>query len=284
MQIAISMVTQTGGHADTWQACGVHVPFFPEHPGRPSAIVDGPDAVRRKVRELIRAGADVIKVATTGGVLSPRDDPRHGHFRDVEIAVLVEEATAAGLFVMAHAQGTAGIKTAIRNGVRSIEHGICLDDEAIEMMLAAGTWLVPTMHAPRAVLQAAEEGAAIPQAAIDKTLMLMDAHSESVKNAHAAGVRIAMGTDCGVGLHGTNLDELPLMMGAGLSAQEALHAATGSAAELLGVDDDRGAIRPGLRADLVVLEGAPTELTGLAQRVRDVYLDGVRVGPTPPAS
>jgi imidazolonepropionase-like amidohydrolase len=103
MQIAISMVTQTGGHADTWQACGVHVPFFPEHPGRPSAIVDGPDAVRRKVRELIRAGADVIKVATTGGVLSPRDDPRHGHFRDVEIAVLVEEATAAGLFVMAHA-------------------------------------------------------------------------------------------------------------------------------------------------------------------------------------
>lgn len=192
---------------------------------------------------------------------------------------MVEEATAAGLFVMAHAQGADGIKTAIRHGIRSIEHGVFLDDEAVEMMLAADTWLVPTMHAPRAVLQAAEEGAAIPQAAIDKTLMLMDAHQQSVRRAHEAGVRIAMGTDCGVGRHGTNLDELSLMMGAGLSAVEALHAATGSAAELLGVSDDRGTLQPGSRADLVVVEGSPVELADLRPRIRDVYLDGVRVAP-----
>ena len=96
-----------------------------------------------------RAGADVIKVATSGGVLSPRDDPRHGHFRDDELAVLVEEATAAGRWVMAHAQATDGIKAAIRNGIRSIEHGIYLDDEAIAQMLERGTYLVPTLIAPR---------------------------------------------------------------------------------------------------------------------------------------
>ena len=105
------------------------------------------------------AGADVIKVATSGGVLSPRR-PIHGHLssRELELAVLVEEAQAAGRFVMAHAQATDGIKAAIRNGIRSIEHGIYLDDEAIELMLERGTYLVPTLVAPRGVLEAAEAG------------------------------------------------------------------------------------------------------------------------------
>jgi imidazolonepropionase-like amidohydrolase len=277
MQIAISMLTQTGGHGDGWQPCGATTSLFVAHPGRPSGPVDGPDEVRRRVRELIRAGADVIKIATSGGVLSPRDDPRHAHFRDPEIAVAVEEATAAGLFVMAHAQATDGIKAAIRNGVRSIEHGIYLDDEAIQMMLDAGTWLVPTLHAPRAVLRVVAEGAALPQAAVDKAVMVMTEHDQSVKRAHAAGVKIAMGTDCGVGQHGTNLDELPLMMDAGLSIRQALYATTGSAADLLGVADDRGRIEPGKRADLVVVDGSPDDLTGLAARVRGVYLDGALV-------
>ena len=97
MQISIAMLSQTGGHGDDWQVCGAHMPaFFVPHPGRPETIVDGPDEMRRKVRELVRAGADVIKVATSGGVLSPRDDPRHGHFRDAELAVLVEEADGGG--------------------------------------------------------------------------------------------------------------------------------------------------------------------------------------------
>ena len=151
MQISISMLSQTGGHGDDWQVCGAHVPsFFVPYPGVPLPIVDGPDEMRRRVRELVRAGADVIKVATSGGVLSSRDDPRHGHFRDAELAVLAEEAAAAGRFVMAHAQATDGIKAAIRNGIRSIEHGIYLDDEAIGMMLDRGTYLVPTLVAPAA--------------------------------------------------------------------------------------------------------------------------------------
>ena len=138
MQISIAMLSQTGGHADGWTLCGADLAAGEEYAGMPNPVVDGPDAVRRKVRELVRAGADVIKVATSGGVLSPRDDPRHGHFRDDELEVLVAEATAAGKYVMAHAQATEGIKAAVRTGIRSIEHGIYLDDEAIDFALGAG--------------------------------------------------------------------------------------------------------------------------------------------------
>lgn len=284
MQIAISMVSQTGGHGDSWEACGAHMPISVPHPGRPNAVVDGPDEVRKKIRELIRNGADVIKVATSGGVLSARDNPQHAHFRDAEIAVMVEEATAAGIFVMSHAQATDGIKAAIRNGVRSIEHGIYLDDEAIEMMLKAGTWLVPTLHAPRAVIAAAAAGASIPPASVEKARMVAHAHDESVRKAHAAGVRIAMGTDCGVGPHGTNLDELRYLVDSGMSALEALHATTSSAAQLLGVNSDRGTLAAGQRADLVVLDGDPHDIDDLASRVCGVYLDGQLVSTGPTAS
>ena len=243
----------------------------------PSGLVDGPDEVRKRVRELIRAGADVIKVATTGGVLSARDDPRHPQFRDDEIAEMTAEASAHGLHVMAHAQGAGGIKAALRNGVRSIEHGIFLDEEAIEMMVQRGAWLVPTLHAPRAVIAAAEAGLPIPQAQVDKARVVAAAHQDSVRRAHEAGVRIAMGTDCGVGPHGTNLEELELMVEAGLTPIEALHATTGSAAELLDVAADRGTLRPGQRADLVLLDGDPGDVGKLGDRVRAVYLDGVQV-------
>lgn len=277
MQIAISMISQTGGHGDDWQACGAHVPLFVDHPGRPGGVIDGPEEARKKVRELVRMGADVIKVATSGGVLSPRDDPRHAHLRDDEIAMIVAEAQAAGIAVMSHAQATDGIKAAIRNGVRSIEHGIYLDDEAIEMMLAEGTWLVPTLHAPRAVIARAAAGAALPPAVVEKAHLVQAAHDDSIRRAHEAGVKIAMGTDCGVGKHGTNLDELGFMREVGMSTTEVLHATTQSAAQLLGIDDDRGRIAEGQRADLVVIDGSPDDVDGLASRVRGVYQDGVLV-------
>lgn len=133
MQISVTALSQTGGHGDGWMPSGNCVELMPSHPGRPSGIADGADDIRRKVRELVRAGADVIKVFTSGGVLSPRDDPRHSHFRLPELQALVEEATAAGIWVMAHAQGADGIKNAVRAGIRSIEHGIFLDDEGIEL-------------------------------------------------------------------------------------------------------------------------------------------------------
>ena len=116
----------------------------------------------------------MIKVATSGGVLSPRDDPRHAHFRPAELEALVEEATAAGMFVMAHAQGADGIKNAVRAGIRSIDHGIYLDDEAIELMLAHGTWFVPTLVAPQGVLDAVDAGVSLPPAVVDKARMVID--------------------------------------------------------------------------------------------------------------
>jgi imidazolonepropionase-like amidohydrolase len=279
LQISVSMLSQTGGHGDSWQVCGADVPsFFIPYPGAPGPVVDGPDEMRRRVRELVRAGADVIKVATSGGVLSPRDDPRHGHFRDAELAVLMEEARAAGKWVMAHAQATDGIKAAVRHGIRSIEHGIYLDDEAIDMMLRRGTYLVPTLVAPRGVLEARDRGVPVPQVMIDKTLMVMDAHTASAKAAIAAGVKVAMGTDSGVVPHGQNTRELGLMVDCGMSPLDALVATTKTAAELMGLEDELGTLEPGKRADLVLIEGDPlADVGALGTQVRQVWKDGVRV-------
>ncbi len=276
MQIAITILSQTGGHGDSWQPCGAHMPgaIGVTHPGKPHNIVDGPEEMRKKVRELIRAGADVIKVCTSGGVLSPRDDPRHGHFRDDELDVLVAEASAAGKWVMAHAQATDGIKSAIRAGIRSIEHGIYLDDEAIEMMLEHGTYLVPTLIAPMGVLEAVDRGINVPQYAIDKTKLVIETHRDSIRRAIAAGVKVAMGTDSGVTPHGQNLRELEQMVACGMTPAAALTAATRTAAQLMGLVDDRGSLEPGKRADLVITRGAPLDIAELRSRIRWVVQAG----------
>jgi imidazolonepropionase-like amidohydrolase len=277
MQISLIMLTQTGGHGDDWYPSGAEIPFMIPHPGRPSGLVDGPDEIRRKVRELVRMGADVIKVATSGGVLSPRDDPRHAHFRPAELETLVEEATAAGIFVMAHAQGADGIKNAVRAGIRSIDHGIFLDDEAIELMKARGTWFVPTLVAPQGVIDAADAGIPLPPAVVDKARAVVEIHRAAFRRAVEAGVRIAMGTDSGVTPHGRNLRELALMADGGMRPAAVLEATTRSAAQLLGVDGERGTIEPGKVADLVVISGDPYVFSDLGDRVESVWKAGLRV-------
>ncbi|MFI6708918.1 amidohydrolase family protein [Nonomuraea sp. NPDC050478] len=275
--IAVNMISQTGGHNDGHLSCGVNLALFPEHPGVPSGIADGPDEMRKTVRTMLRAGADVIKVATTGGVLSPADDPRHAHFRPDELAVLVAEADAAHVHVMAHAQGVEGIKNAVKAGVRSIEHGIFLDDEAIELMLARGTWLVPTLIAPMSVIEAAERGELHEPAVLDKALEVASVHREAVTRAIGAGVNIALGTDTGIGPHGDNLRELQLLAECGLPPYAVWAAATSRAAELLGLADRIGRVAPGLTADLVLLEGELTDLSDLRGRVAETWQSGRRV-------
>ena len=277
LQIALKMLSQTGGHGDGWMASGGTVDLFPPYPGMPATIVDGVEEMRRKVRELIRDGADVIKVATSGGVLSPRDEPTHAHFRPAELEVLVEEATAAGIGVMAHAQANRGIKNAIAAGIRSIEHGIYLDDQAIEMMLERGTYLVPTLVAPRGVLRAAAAGAQIPEASLSKAREVIEVHRDSFGRAVAAGVKIAMGTDTGVTPHGENLAELALMVEGGMTPHQALVAATRTAAELMGLASELGTLEPGKRADLVLVEGDPLEVATLPDRITAVWKDGRKV-------
>jgi len=278
MHISLSMLSQTGGHGDGWMPFGGTIrALLTHHPGVPETLVDGPDEMRHKVRELIRMGADVIKVATSGGVLSPRDKPTHAHFRLQELEVLVEEANAAGIFVMAHAQATPGIKNAVRAGIRSIDHGIYLDDEAIEMMLARGTWLVPTLVAPRGVIDAADAGASIPEASVAKAREVVETHSASFAKAVAAGVKVAMGTDSGVTPHGQNLRELALMVEGGMTPMQAIVATTRSAAELMGLESELGTIEQGKRADLVIVDGDALDVAALADRIGEVYKDGVRV-------
>ena len=277
IQISVSALSQTGGHGDGWLPSGITTFFMTPHPGRPAGLVDGPEEMRKRVREIIRAGADVIKVHTSGGVLSPRDHPRHAQFRPDELAALMAEATAAGLPVMAHAQAADGIKNAVRAGVRSIEHGIYLDDEAIELMIGAGTWLVPTLVAPHAVLNAASAGRHLHDGVAEKAQQVVADHASSFARAVAAGVKVAMGTDTGVGPHGSNLDELPLMAAGGMTPAQVLTATTKSAAELLRLGDESGTIMPGKRADLVVLAGDPFDLAGLKANIRAVYVAGRKV-------
>lgn len=279
MQISITMLSQTGGHADNWMVCGGHFPspFDATHPGKPGAVVDGPEEMRKKVRELIRAGADVIKIAASGGVLSSRSNPRHGHFRDDELDAVVLEASAAGMWVMAHAQATDGIKAAIRAGIRSIEHGVYLDDEAIEMMVANGTYLVPTLMAPRGVIDAAAAGANVSDDSLRKAEMVIEEHADSVSRAIAAGVKVAMGTDSGVTPHGKNLQELGLMVDRGMTPAQSLVATSRTAAELLGVDADLGTLEPGKRADIVMVAGDALDVEKVPSNITAVWKDGVQV-------
>ena len=274
LQISLTMLSQTGGHGDGWMPSGAGAELFPDYPGMPSQIVDGVEDARRKIRELVRNEADVIKIATSGGVLSPTDSPDQRGFALDEIVMMCEEARAAGLFVMSHAQAAIGIKNAVRAGVRSIEHGIYIDDEAMELMLEHGTYLVPTLVAPLGVIRAAESGVPIPPGILAKAAAVVEVHRDSIRRAAAAGVKITMGTDAGVVPHGTNLEELRLMQEIGMSPTEVLVATTKTAAELMGLERELGTIEPGKRADLVVVAGDALDFADLPRRIERVYQDG----------
>ncbi|GAA2093926.1 amidohydrolase family protein [Brevibacterium salitolerans] len=277
LRAAISIMSQTGGHGDGCMASGAQMPMLSGHPGAPNGVADGIEGVTRKAREILRAGADQIKICSTGGVLSPTDDPRHSQFTVAEIEAIVAEAETQGAYVMSHAQGTQGIRNALNAGVRSIEHGIFLDEETIQLFLEKDAFLVPTLQAPVAVITSAEAGAALPPAVVEKARMVAETHREAFKAAYAAGVKIAMGTDAGVGPHGENLEEIELMFSAGMTAQDALRAATVNAAELMGIETV-GRVAEGMAADLVVFDGdlAATGLADLRNQVESVFFGGAR--------
>lgn len=258
MQVSITALTTTGGHGDSYTASGQTVKLLlDEYPGMPNGICDGVESVRKTVREILRAGADVIKVHSTGGVLSPTDHPEFTQFNIEELKVMVEEAQfRRGLKVMAHAQGAEGIKNAIKAGIHSIEHGIYIDDECIELMLKHGTYLVPTLLAPVAVLELSEK-AGMPEYGIKKAREAIDAHKASIEKAYKAGVKIAMGTDAGVMPHGTNLRELSLMNEIGMSPMETIVATTKVAAECMGWEDQIGTLEAGKLADIVITRTNP---------------------------
>lgn len=277
MRIAISVLSQTGGHADGWNVHGDLQRLLVPHPGRPDSVVDGADEMRKRVREIIRAGADVIKICASGGVMSTRDDPKHPQFSYEELAVCVQEAADQGRSVMAHAHGAEGIKRALKAGVRSIEHGIYIDDECLELFAETGAWLVPTLLAPVALVEAIDAGMVVTDEIETKARGVAETHQAAFARAHQAGVRIAMGTDSGVFAHGHSPRELVLMVRAGMSPEQALHAATRSAAELLEVEDEVGSVEVGKIADLIVLDGDWSDFDSFDDNLRLVMQAGVLV-------
>lgn len=278
MKLSISALSQTGGHGDGMLPAGFRFGRA-GHPAEiPETICDGVEEVRKAARLVLRAGADFIKMHSTGGVLSPSDEPRATQFTIEEISVMVQEAAAQGKTCMAHAQATQGIKNAVLAGVESIEHGIYLDDEVIEQMKQRSTFLVPTLHAPRGVLKKEEErpGTVLPQS-LRKTHEVLETHTESIRAAYEAGVRIAMGTDAGVGKHGTNAEELEYLTQIGMSPMEAIVASTKTASECIHDDANIGTLEAGKLADLLVIEGnALDDITILQNRdcLRVIMLGG----------
>lgn len=256
MEVAVQILSQTGGHGEVIFPSGACVPFGAAIADLPSGVVDGPDEMRRTVRTMLRVGADWIKLCTSGGVLSPGDLPDTPQFTVEEIAVAVHEAGVQGKRCMAHAMSPEGIKNALRAGVATIEHGSLLDEEGIELMLERRAWLVPTLVAPRDVLDGAERHR-IPEEMVAKARRVAGLHRQAITAAVEAGVRIAMGTDSGVGEHGGNLRELPLMVECGMTPMQAIVASTRSCAELLGVEDRVGTLAAGMLADVVAVRGDP---------------------------
>lgn len=264
LHVAVRLMSHTGGHADFrlpsgFDPCEVLEPF--------NELADTPDEAQLATRRLIRDRADVIKICATGGVNSPSDQPEDEGLTEEEIAAVVQETKRhRGIPVAAHAQGTQGIKNAVRGGVTSIEHGYLLDDEAIDLMVEKGTFLVPTLstfHGPAA--EFAAEAAAKKQRLAE---VAMSRLSEAVRR----GVRFALGTDSGVRAHGHNLEELLHMTNIGLSPLEAITAGTSNAAALLGLDEDLGTLEVGKVADLVVCHGDPLINIGLYSDSRNVLL------------
>ena len=279
MQISVNMLSMTGGHNDPWLPSGTRSIFGTAYPGMPSGVCDGVDGVSRAVREMVRAGADVIKIASSGGFLSPADDPAEPNFSQEEVEAIVRTAADLGRWVMSHAHGAEGIKRAVRAGVRSIEHGTYLDEEAAAMMVERGTWLVPTLTAGDTTEQLANDPNVAEQVR-EKLRGLGRPEFGAMRLAAEAGVKIAMGTDCPVAPHGTNLNELTHMAANGFTPEQALVAATSSAAELMGLQHELGTLEPGKRADVVVVEGDPFAFDTLQERITQVWKDGVRVVPS----
>lgn len=253
----------TGGHCDAtgWS------PGILER-GPEQGIADGPDEVLKAVRYQIKHGAKVIKTCATAGVLSFEESVGAQQYSTEELQVMVEEAARHGMKVAAHAHGSEGIMAAVKAGVASIEHGSIMTDEIFDEMKARGTYLVPTTYLADAIPLDN-----LPPAIREKAEYVLPIMRESLRRAIAASVPIAFGTDAAVYPHGDNAREFAVLVNLGMSPIDAIRTATLRAADLLGVDD-RGAIKVGLKADIIAVEGNPLEDISTLERVQFVMKGG----------
>lgn len=236
-------------------------------------ITNGVDQMRANVRQILRYGADVIKILATGAVLTSGTNPGAPEFTEDEIRVAVETAQDAGTHVAAHAHGTEGIKRAVRAGVRSVEHGSLLDDEAVELMAEHGTYLVADLY-DGDYIDEVGPSLGYSDEVMRKSEMTTETQRHGFRKAVEAGVRIAFGTDAGVFPHGLNARQFGLYVEHGLPAAQTLQSATHWAAELMGWEDRVGSLSPGLYADLVVVEGNPVDDISTLERPAGVMKGG----------
>ena len=256
--VSVNIVSPTGGLSDRVSGSGHVLPH--DDPRLPSGVADGVAGVRAKVREMVRVGADVIKFATTGGASSRAGHgPKDIEYGPEEVRALVEEARALGRKTMCHAVGGPGLRMCIEAGVGSVEHGCYLaeDPDLAKMMADQGIFLVPTFE-----VYEFHSTVSAPHMQ-ERAKSLMHIHRESLHQALAAGVKVVAGTDAGGFVHGDNAREVEILVERGMTPMQAIQAATGWAAECVGLSRDIGTIEKGKLADLLVIDGDPLRNIGV---------------------
>ena len=267
MLVAVKSLSSTGGHGDRNdlpEDVEVH---------RLSGIADGPEEIRRKVRENVKHGADWIKVLATGGVMSAGTDPRAADYTAEELAAAVAAAREKGRDVAAHAHGTEGIRRAALAGVRSIEHASMLDDETVALIAERGAFVVPNPYTNLYIIERGAEGGFQPYQ-IEKSRQVYELKLESLRRAIRAGLAVAYGTDSGVQPHGVNARQMRIFVEAGMTPLEAIRAATLVNARLLRLEGKIGVLKPGAFGDLIAVPGNPLEDVTVLERPAFVMKEG----------
>lgn len=276
LKIAICMLSTTGGHADFRGPDRCHASIsrlWPEAPGRPSSIVDGPWECRKRVREIAQCGADLIKVCASPGVASPSDHLEQQDFSEEELRAICSEASARGLRVAAHAHSKSGIELAIKCGVADIQHISFMDERLVDLAAEHDCTVTPTSW----VLQALPTSDGLSEFVRDKAKRAAEVHAKAVDYARKGGLKILGGTDPVLPyMHGRNYMELVALMNDGLTGLEAWHAMTGQAAHQINAEAT-GELKAGNRADLLVCEGDVLESPRLLDKgaLVEVIKDGV---------
>jgi imidazolonepropionase-like amidohydrolase len=271
MLVSVHAIGTTGGHCDGQN--GMRPGIFGYESNFEHGVIDSPDEGRKAVRYNIKYGADVIKVCATGGVLSLTDPPDIPQLTQEELNAIVDEAHTLRKKTAAHAHGAEGAKRAIRAGIDSIEHGAFLDNEALDLMKARGTFFVPTLMAVEGGKEILSKGGYAPFVAAKMTAA-MESINTVVRSAIAKGVRIGLGTDAAVYPHGRNTEEFHLLTALGLSAVDALRAGTSIDAELLGLQNRVGTLDVGKLADIVAFPGDARQNIRQVEKVFFVMKEG----------
>jgi imidazolonepropionase-like amidohydrolase len=267
-------IATTGGHADPSNGLNDRLAHLIGPPGPTEGVINSTDDARQAVRQRYKDGSDVIKITATGGVLSYAKSGDAPQFTVDEVKAIVDTAKDYGYKVAAHAHGEEGMYRAVAGGVTSIEHGTLMSDRVMALMKQKGTWYVPTIYAGRFVADKAKIDGYFPEIVRPKAARIGAMIQDTAAKAYRNGVKIAFGTDMGVGPHGDNAKEFLYMVEAGMPAAYALQAATIHAAEVLGVDD-QGVVEAGKRADIIAMPGDPLADIGNVMKVDFVMKDGV---------